>query len=509
MESSLNNKIKTRLSFLSILNEQQNNVKNENEIYSMSIPVINIGIVFFNGTKRLLEQEDYNLIYNLLNNLNKIYITGNKKTPITVFEQYFQQYTKNNFINLIKTDRIGRNTGKIRNQVISLYYNLLAKKTDLIQFQTIEINYFNNKISFILTKIDEILKTRKVFDDDFVNQLMTVLKELENKVIEINSKSIHALDYFNNLIIKKINNKKGAFLVFNSYIKKDNNNKQNILNYFTSQKINERNLLVSKFDNQFNIRQSLSTQKPVDTQPAQTTQPDVKPKKPTYRICHEWPLSLYCINKAVRNVQQVLGVKTDGYLGPKTLNATENFFNNIGKVKDFDKNIGITYDNYNTIIDSSKLMYQGTKKTPTSINENEDIIQLEENILNTFYSAIKDGFSGAAGDMLREYIIRYFLGLLNLNTKLAEGISTVLAQYDIRRLIKIFKSKNDCLTESAPLVDVLSEVIIGQMQLGSEKTSGFLGRSVRNLFGEAIQKSNFGEESAKLICEAIWKEDKN
>lgn len=133
---------------------------------------------------------------------------------------------------------------------------------------------------------------------------------------------------------------------------------------------------------------------------------------------------------------------------------------------------------------------------------NEEEINLFRNLGNAIY----DGFKGASGDLIREYVIKAILSMFNLNSRMSEALSTVLAQYDVRRLLLIFKSSQECNANVPDLVDAILEVIIGQVQYSDKGTNGILKSGARNLFGEVIKKSTVGEEMSKVICEMVWKQ---
>jgi len=66
------------------------------------------------------------------------------------------------------------------------------------------------------------------------------------------------------------------------------------------------------------------------------------PQKPAYAPCHDFPFTLFCINEAIKNIQNCLELKPDGMFGPKTMAAIKNV------LPDFDGNI--TEEVYTTLI---------------------------------------------------------------------------------------------------------------------------------------------------------------
>lgn len=117
---------------------------------------------------------------------------------------------------------------------------------------------------------------------------------------------------------------------------------------------------------------------------------------------------------------------------------------------------------------------------------------------------------------IKEHIIRWILETLGMGAGLTNVTATFLADYDIRDLLKPFKSHEFCLSaEGMPkIIDGVIESTIRYLQFGEQspsirKNRGQKGDIVKlgfgNLVGEVIRDSNLGETVANKVCGAIWK----
>lgn len=120
---------------------------------------------------------------------------------------------------------------------------------------------------------------------------------------------------------------------------------------------------------------------------------------------------------------------------------------------------------------------------------------------------------GSVTSTLKESIIRAILGYLGIKGTLVSDAITFFNDYDIRDVLKPFKSETDCSSYGPKMVDGIIEVILRHIidkntnsQLNPVSPEN-LKMGVRNLIAEAIRESNLGEVVSEKFCKGvIWKQ---
>jgi hypothetical protein len=124
------------------------------------------------------------------------------------------------------------------------------------------------------------------------------------------------------------------------------------------------------------------------------------------------------------------------------------------------------------------------------------------NVLSALFGG---GLSG-----VKEQILKWLLTSLGMGAGAATFISAVLADYDVRDLLKVFKSKEFCLApEGMPgISDAVIEGVVAYLQTGERPMNirqDIGGVALRNVFADVLRQSNLGEGIAEKVCGAIWK----
>jgi len=163
----------------------------------------------------------------------------------------------------------------------------------------------------------------------------------------------------------------------------------------------------------------------------------------------------------------------------------------------------------------------------TLMNEGYTLSEIEPLIEQSMADRLKQGVGGMAADTwdktsvlgalfggglsgVKEQIVKWLLTSLGMGAGAATFISTALADYDVRNLLKVFKSKEHCLApEGLPgISDFVMEGIVAYLQTGEKPMNikqDFGGIALRNVFADVMRQSNFGESVAEKVCGAIWK----
>lgn len=163
----------------------------------------------------------------------------------------------------------------------------------------------------------------------------------------------------------------------------------------------------------------------------------------------------------------------------------------------------------------------------TLMNEGYTLEEIEPLVEQSFGERLKQGVGGMASDTwdktsvlgalfggglsgVKEQIVKWLLTSLGMGAGAATFISTVLADYDVRDLLKVFKSKEHCLApEGLPgISDAVMEGIVAYLQTGEQPMNikqDIGGVALRNVFADVMRQSNLGEGIAEKVCGAIWK----
>lgn len=114
----------------------------------------------------------------------------------------------------------------------------------------------------------------------------------------------------------------------------------------------------------------------------------------------------------------------------------------------------------------------------------------------------------------KEQIIRWLLTKLGVGGGVANIASTVLADVDIRDMLKPFKSPELCTAKMPEITDAIVEAIIRYLQFGEQtpnlsvkkgQRSDLIKLGIGEFVGEVIKDSNLGETLASKLCNTIWK----
>jgi hypothetical protein len=97
-------------------------------------------------------------------------------------------------------------------------------------------------------------------------------------------------------------------------------------------------------------------EKTPEPQPEPQPKPQPKPQNSKYKVCTKFPYEMFCKSEDIRKVQQCIGVKDDGYLGPKTEAA----------LKANGYSVPLTKEDYDKIIAKCS----GTQPTPPPTERN-------------------------------------------------------------------------------------------------------------------------------------------
>jgi hypothetical protein len=197
--------------------------------------------------------------------------------------------------------------------------------------------------------------------------------------------------------------------------------------------------------------------------------------------------------------------------------------NNIKKIlrEELERQIYLT-ESYSTL-DKDNLQEEYFNVTVKMLQEGyslDEIEQVSEGIFgNQFLDSLLGGVNfGNLGSGfwsgVKEQIIRLLLTKLGIGGGVANIASTVLADIDVRDMLKPFKSPELCTAKMPGITNVVVEAIIRYLQFG-EKTpnlslkKGQAGDLVKlgigEYVGEVIKDSNLGETIAGKLCNSIWR----
>jgi hypothetical protein len=164
----------------------------------------------------------------------------------------------------------------------------------------------------------------------------------------------------------------------------------------------------------------------------------------------------------------------------------------------------------------------------TLMNEGYTLSEIEPLMEQSMGERLKQGIGGMAADTwdktsvlgalfggglsgVKEQIVKWLLTSLGMGAGAATVLSTVLADYDVRDLLKLFKSKEYCLAPEGGLADMsdaIIEGIVAYLQTGEQPMNikqDMGGVALRNVFADVMRQSNLGESIAEKVCGAIWK----
>lgn len=115
---------------------------------------------------------------------------------------------------------------------------------------------------------------------------------------------------------------------------------------------------------------------------------------------------------------------------------------------------------------------------------------------------------GGSMSTIKEQMINWLLVTLGMGKGAANFMAAFLADYDIRDLLLMFKSKEHCMQQAPKVSDSLMEAVVRYLQFGEKETyikQDYVKLGVGNMFGEIIRNSNIGETVANKFCGIIWK----
>jgi hypothetical protein len=163
----------------------------------------------------------------------------------------------------------------------------------------------------------------------------------------------------------------------------------------------------------------------------------------------------------------------------------------------------------------------------TLMNEGYTLSEIEPLMEQSMGERLKQGIGGMAADTwdktsvlgalfggglsgVKEQILKWLLTSLGMGAGAATFVSTILADYDVRDLLKVFKSKEYCLApQGLPAIsDSIIEGIVAYLQTGEQPMNikqDIGGVALRNVFADVMRQSNLGEGIAEKVCGAIWK----
>jgi hypothetical protein len=161
------------------------------------------------------------------------------------------------------------------------------------------------------------------------------------------------------------------------------------------------------------------------------------------------------------------------------------------------------------------------------MEEGYTLEEIEPLVEQSLTDRLKQGIGGMAADTwdktsvlgalfggglsgVKEQILKWLLTSLGMGAGAATFISAVLADYDVRDLLKVFKSKEFCLApEGMPgISDAVIEGVVAYLQTGERPMNirqDIGGVALRNVFADVLRQSNLGEGIAEKVCGAIWK----
>ena len=162
-------------------------------------------------------------------------------------------------------------------------------------------------------------------------------------------------------------------------------------------------------------------------------------------------------------------------------------------------------------------------------------IVLEQNLLDRLSSGFKSGAEGGGiSDMakktwdktnvagaisgglmsgLKEKIILGILNFLGIKGGFVKSLVVAFNDYDIRDILKPFKSKEYCVKYGPPMIDSIIEVIMSSAMEKNLSTdfnsftdvSNVSRVGIRNIIAQAEKQSNFGELVSNKFCSIVWK----
>lgn len=162
-------------------------------------------------------------------------------------------------------------------------------------------------------------------------------------------------------------------------------------------------------------------------------------------------------------------------------------------------------------------------------------IVLEQNLLDRLSAGFKSGAEGGGiGDIakktwdktnvagaisgglmsgLKEKIILGILNFLGIKGGFVKSLVVVFNDYDIRDILKPFKSKEYCVKYAPPMFDSIIEVIMSNAMEKNLSTdfnsftdvSNVSRVGIRNIVAQAEKQSNFGELVSNKFCSVVWK----
>lgn len=180
----------------------------------------------------------------------------------------------------------------------------------------------------------------------------------------------------------------------------------------------------------------------------------------------------------------------------------------------------------NDIDDRDFFIVQYLSKSSSLLDEGYSIEEIESISENIFTDKLKQGAGAVSADimgntnildalfggglgMIKEQIIRWVLTQLGVGKGAAVILAATLEQTDPRELLRIFKTKELCVSGMPKISDGVMAGIIRYLQFGDGgvqvNTPDMLKVGLGNIVDEVITQSNLGETIGNKLCQAIWK----
>lgn len=197
--------------------------------------------------------------------------------------------------------------------------------------------------------------------------------------------------------------------------------------------------------------------------------------------------------------------------------------NNIKKIlrEELERQIYLT-ESYSSL-DKNNLQEEYFNTTIKMLQEGyslDEIEQVSEGLFgNQFLDSLLGGINfGNLGSGfwsgVKEQIIRWFLTKLGVGGGVANIASTILADIDVRIMLKPFKTPELCTSEMPKITDAVVKAIIRYLQFGEKtpnlslkkgQTGDLVKLGIGEFVGEVIKDSNLGETLASKLCNSIWR----
>lgn len=109
----------------------------------------------------------------------------------------------------------------------------------------------------------------------------------------------------------------------------------------------------------------------------------------------------------------------------------------------------------------------------------------------------------------KEYLIRRLLNMIGLEGPLADAAAVVLVEMNVLDLIAIFRSRQGCMTHSAPVVRGIMEAIVAYIVSKNVREGSWMGdflrNNLRNTFFEYMKSEGYDKSIGNAICNFAYK----